>query len=74
MTQQNTGIVNVVKTCACGAILKNDIYGNRCEDCFADDAGNIPRDKRGRSNAKPLPPDPPAKTKKKRSLDDYDDE
>lgn len=72
---QNTGIVTVVKVCCgCGTPLKNDTYGMRCEDCFADDAANLPRHRRGPSGAKPLPPEPPAKTKKKRSLDDYGDE
>lgn len=75
MSQQNTGIVTVVKTCSCcGVPLRNDTYGMRCEDCFADSAANVPYHRRGQAAAKPLPPDPPKKTKKKLSLDDYNDE
>ena len=53
-----TELVKVIKRCTgCGCELRNDTYGQRCEDCFADNVGNIPTDRRRRL-VEPLPPDP----------------
>lgn len=58
-------IIKLVRCYICRCELRNDIYGERCEDCYADNAGNVPRDQRGRpSTAKPLPLEKPKKPKK----------
>lgn len=36
---QQTIVTTVAKRCACGAELKNDTYGSRCEDCYVDGLG-----------------------------------